>query len=100
MPSSQPENHLKSEHYNCEAMRIASMPGGGTTIKDVHDAIEAHTQSKLKAFAGEYIDAIPDEVEMKVGTVKIPLNDIERGYNLAIQDVNEALKAIKEKYQL
>jgi hypothetical protein len=32
---------------------------------------------------------IPDE---KVGTIKIPLNDIERGYNLAIQDVTTAFR--------
>lgn len=34
----------KSEHYNCPAMRIASMPGGDTTIGDVHDAIEKQLQ--------------------------------------------------------
>lgn len=30
----------KSEHYNCPAIKIASMPGGGTTVGEVHDAIE------------------------------------------------------------
>jgi len=35
------EKTTGSQHYNCEAMKIASMPGGGTTIGQVHDAIEA-----------------------------------------------------------
>lgn len=36
-----------SSHYNCEAMKIASMPGGGTTIGDVHDAIEKLINSEV-----------------------------------------------------
>jgi len=37
-----------SRHYNCEAMKIAAMPGGGTTVGQVHDAIEALIASEVK----------------------------------------------------
>lgn len=40
------KTELLEDHYNCRAMQIASMPGGGTTIKDVHDAIEQYAQER------------------------------------------------------
>lgn len=42
-----------ADHYNCEAMKIASMPGGGTTIGEVHDAIEKHVNQQIKSVLDE-----------------------------------------------
>ena len=42
------DDELKADHYNCEAMKIASMPDGNTTIKDVHDAIEALIKEQVR----------------------------------------------------
>lgn len=53
------DSELRADHYNCAAMKIASMPGGGITIKDVHDAIEA----LLKADRQKLIERIQRELD-------------------------------------
>ena len=50
--------------------------------------LEAHTQSKLKAFAGEVEEAIGED------------NKSRTSVNYLRRELRESLKAIKEKYQL
>jgi hypothetical protein len=100
----------------------------GEVIK-AKEAIDQYTQSKLKAFAGEYEQALPSKKKghaectnpehgkvMSVAEVEdrnfntghctcgwevnfvMPL--VDEGYNRAITELEEAIKAIKEKYQL
>lgn len=48
------DDELKADHYNCEAIKIASMPDGNTTIKDVHDAIEALIKEQVRLAEEKY----------------------------------------------
>ena len=64
-------------------------------IMEAKQAIEDLYTEKLEAFAEEVMEETPNR---KLGTIKMPLNNIEIGYNLAIQDVRKSLKAIKERW--
>lgn len=59
--------------------------------------IDQYTQSKLKAFAGEYKDALGSFT--KDYETNMPTTTVQSREDLR-QEVLEALKAIKEKYQL
>ena len=81
-------------------------------LKNAEQAVHQYTQSKLKAFAGEVEEAIPtkgivqddedleDEFTGKQLKHELQENNINFGKNDAIDSFVEALKAIKEKYQL
>ena len=90
--------------------------------KHLRKAIEAHTQSKLKAFAGEVEEAIGEDLPpcwahdsrddgedyQGVDSVEIAghkhypcsTNEEAEQFNLRLTEQRQALKAIKEKYQL
>ena len=64
-------------------------------IRLITDWHNKQTKAELEAFAEEVMEETPNR---KLGTIKMPLNNIEIGYNLAIQDVRKSLKAIKERW--
>ena len=53
-----------SSHYNCEAMKIASMPGNGTTVGDVHDAIEKLINSEVLSAIDNVLNMLDAEIGM------------------------------------
>jgi hypothetical protein len=49
----------------------------------------------LKALKQELKQSLEAEMpEIKVGTEKIPLNDIERGFNVAVEDAQKAINQV------
>ena len=75
------------------------------TIVKIAQKAQAHTQSKLKAFAGEIKEATPENPwnNKLLADEDMPkkkyllLKAKQLGFNKAVDDINKALKAIKGK---
>ena len=98
-PSSQPENQLDNDkdlrqeilYEFLNQFKEDKYLSQGNTDKAV-GAIDQYTQSKLKAFAGEVEALLETETAWKRPKA-ITRNELKR-------DLLEALKAIKEKYNV
>ena len=113
MPSSQPENQLDNDkdlrqeilYEFLNQFKEDKYLSQGNTDKAV-GAIDQYTQSKLKAFAGEVEKAIgEDEYPEQHFPTVLQGENIEKYDKVTARDrlraeLRQALKAIKEKYQL
>ena len=77
---------------------ISRYPDGSyerVAVEELTSLISTHDQQMKE----KLLEALPD---VKVGTEKLPLNDVERGFNVAADDARTAIEQlynVKEKKQ-
>lgn len=96
---------LKIQHSDHRVKCYSNMMCGN--CKEAVKLIDQYTQSKLKAFAGEVDEALPNKKTDITGYHEdhtpeqlTRITAMNRFYNQAIDDVKKSLKAIKGKYKL
>ncbi len=115
-PSSQPENQLDNDKDLNNILANLAWSGkyfdsgqevlNAFAVKEAKDLIDQYTQSKLKAFAGDMEEAIgEDEYPDQHFPTVLQGENIEKYDKVTARDrlraeLRQALKAIKEKYQL
>ena len=114
MPSSQPENQLDNDKaelktglMKCVSVDLTHIVPNESTfyISKLQDFIDQYTQSKLKAFAGEFEKAIgKDDRDYSQDNTdlasKIALVASSAACNELRVELRQALKAIKERWNL